>query len=30
VLKVVEGKRAEPRIPFGSLLEPGCSAPVTS
>jgi modification methylase len=26
VLKVVEGKRAEPRIPFGSLLEAGLIA----
>jgi modification methylase len=27
MLKLVEGKRAEPRIPFGSLLEAGLIAP---
>jgi modification methylase len=27
VLKVVEGKRAEPRVPFGSLIEAGLVAP---
>jgi modification methylase len=27
VLKVVEGKRAEPRIPFGALIEAGLIAP---
>ena len=27
VLKVIEGKRAEPRIPFGSLMEAGLVAP---
>ena len=29
VLKVIEGKRAEPRIPFGSLMEAGMISPAT-
>ena len=28
-LKVFEGKRAEPRVPFGALIEAGWSQPAT-